>query len=121
MPGGRPPRFKSVDELEKLLDEFIYSGEPITMTGLALHLGFINRQSMYDYEAKPEFTCAIKKARAMVENSYELALAKGNGNAGHIFALKNFGWSDRTQQEISGPDGGAVQNDFTVKFVNSPE
>jgi hypothetical protein len=53
------------------------------------------------YENKDEFRDTIKKAKQKVENSYELRLIK-NGRAGEIFALKNFGWTDRQETEITG-------------------
>lgn len=82
--------------------------EPPTITGLALHLGFESRQSIYDYEKNGEFSYLIKNARLRVEKGYELGL-HGDKPVGSIFALKNMGWSDKTQQEISGPNGGPVQ------------
>lgn len=118
-PGGRPPKFKDPAELEALLSDYFENEPVLTMTGLALHLGFVNRQSMYDYEKKPEFSDTIKMARAMIENGYEKALARGEGTAGHIFALKNFGWTDKSQQEISGPGGSAIENQYTVKLVDA--
>jgi hypothetical protein len=36
----------------------------------------------------------INHAKLRIENSYELSLRK-NGRSGDIFALKNFGWSDK--------------------------
>lgn len=43
-----------------------------------------------------EFTNAIRKAKEMVENSYEIDL-KQSGRTGTIFALKNFGWKDQSE------------------------
>ena len=121
---GRPRKFNSAEEMQEAICEFFANRQeekrPVTMTGLALHLGFVNRQSMYDYEVRsPAFSDTIKMARTMIEEQYEQALAIGAGNAGHIFALKNFGWSDKTQQEISGPGGEAVKNEYTVKIVSA--
>jgi hypothetical protein len=62
-----------------------------------LWLGFESRQSFYDYEKEGEFSYTIKKARLRIEERYEQRL-HGNSPAGAIFALKNFGWTDR--QEI---------------------
>ena len=44
---------------------------PSTITGLALALGFCDRQSLNDYEKKEEFSFIVKRARLMVESSYE--------------------------------------------------
>ena len=95
--GGRPPKYKSPEELlercVKYFDSSIEVGEKITITGLALFLGFESRQSLHDYKENEVFSYVIKRAMLVVENSYELS-----GNNFDIFALKNMGWSDK--QEI---------------------
>lgn len=65
----------------------------ISITGLVLSCGFSDRQSFYDYQNKPEFSCIIKRARLMVENEYEYKLQQNNPT-GAIFALKNMNWKD---------------------------
>lgn len=105
MDEGRPPMFNLPEDLQNKVDEYFThvkeQSEPITITGLCIYLGFESRQSFYDYEKKPEFTYIIKKARLRVENGYEIKLS-GNNVAGAIFVLKNMGWQDKTQQELSG-------------------
>ena len=71
-----------------------------TITGLVLHCGFADRISFYEYEKKPGFTNTIKKARTFIEKTYEELLHTGNVT-GAIFALKNFGWKDRTEIDQS--------------------
>jgi len=70
----------------------------ISITGLALHLGFCSRQSMYDYEERPQFSYIIKKARTLIESEYEFLLQNGN-TTGAIFALKQFQWTDKVEQD----------------------
>ena len=72
----------------------------ISITGLVLSCGFSDRQSFYDYEAREEFSCIVKRARCLVENEYEYMLQKANPT-GAIFALKNMNWKDTqiVQQE----------------------
>jgi hypothetical protein len=77
--------------------------EPLTITGLALYLGFASRQSLEDYEKKPEFSYIIKNARLRVENGYEKCLFTRNAT-GAIFALKNMGWKDK--QEVDHTTAG---------------
>lgn len=114
---GRPPAFESVECLQAKIDEYFDSTETPTMSGMAVHLG-VDRRTIVNYSAKEHFFPTIKAARARVEAFLEERLYQQNV-AGVIFNLKNnFGWTDKTQQEISGPEGGAVKNDFTVKFVN---
>jgi hypothetical protein len=120
---GRPRTYKSVEEIEKAIDEYfnipeiinvdsyagtdtMQSGKTMlnpkpTITGLALHLGFESRQSLYDYEKDGEFSYTIKSARLRIEAKYEEKLYD-NACTGAIFALKNFGWKDKQELEHSG-------------------
>lgn len=95
--GGRPPKYETPEELQKKCTEYFESAikleEKITITGLALFLGFDSRQSLYDYKEKKAFSYIIKNAMLTVENSYE-----SKGTNFDIFALKNMGWTDK--QEI---------------------
>lgn len=107
--GGRPPKFDTPELLKQACDEFIANNPgKLTITGLAMWLGFCDRQSLYDYEKRPEYSCIIKEARLAVENDYELSL-RTQSVTGAIFALKNMGWKDKVQQEITGEDGSPIQ------------
>ena len=101
MPAGRPLKYKTVEEIEPLIDKY-FNDTPIaewTITGLALALD-TSRRVLCEYEGKDSFSNAIKKAKEMVENSYEIDLKK-YGRSGTIFALKNFDWTDKTEQELN--------------------
>jgi|SRR5690606_27525253 len=100
---GRPPFFESPEQMtEKIYGYFEETSiSDLTITGLALFLGFESRQSFYDYGEKQEFAYIIKRARLVIENKYESALTDNNAT-GSIFALKNMGWKDKTEQEITG-------------------
>ena len=107
MPGGRPPYYDNVEDLQKGIEDFFdKEKEHPTVTGLAIHLGFTTRQALINYEEKPEFVDTIKKAKLFIEQSYEKGLLKGKNPIGYIFALKNFGWSDRQEIKHEGlPEG----------------
>lgn len=112
---GRKSLYSTVEELEAKIEDYFKNCPDKkmvvtkcgvvelpcpTITGLALHLGFCNRQSMYDYENKtPEFSDTIKKARSKMEVIYEQLLQ--DGNSGAIFALKNFGWKDKQEIDVN--------------------
>ena len=103
---ARPPKYKTLTELEDKVNEYFAKTDDellsqLSITGLALHLGFESRQSLYDYEKNKMFSYTIKRARLRIENFYELCLT-GRNPAGSIFALKNFGWTDKQQIEHSG-------------------
>lgn len=101
MPAGRPLKFKTVEDLEEKINKY-FNDTPIeewTITGLALALDTF-RSVLCDYEEKDEFSNTIKKAKQMVEHSYEIDLKK-SGRTGTIFALKNFNWKDKTEQDVT--------------------
>ena len=123
---GRPRKFKTVEEIEALISDYFNmcdkTQEPYTITGLALSLG-TTRQGLLNYESYTDindlsFLDTIKKARAKVEKSYELrCISRGNG--GDIFALKQFGWTDR--QEIIADVKADVTIETLVKQVEGDE
>lgn len=99
---GRPPKYESPEDLQKAINDYfedLQEDDP-TLTGLALHLGFESRQSMYDYEKRDKFSYTIKRARLAIENKYESMLFKPSPT-GAIFALKNFGWKDSVQHDVT--------------------
>jgi hypothetical protein len=122
--GGRPLKFKTVKELQKKIDAYfkkcdkgekreVYDARkqqlktiivkiPYTITGLALALD-CDRHTIQDYGERDGFSTTVKRAKLMVENSYELSL-RSKGGAGEIFGLKNFGWKDKTETELSTKD-----------------
>ena len=118
MTAGRPPKYETVEELNDKIVEYFEKikkeKDSPTITGLVLHCGFCDRASFYDYEKKPEFTHTIKKARTTLEMVYEKYLLKGNNTAGAIFALKNFGWTDK--QQIEHTDGQSLHDATTEEL-----
>lgn len=126
---GAPPMYEDPKEMQKKIEQYFkdgfrtikrrafYKGElieyeipKITITDLVLYLGFANRASFYDYEKKKDFTHTIKRARTFIEREYEEQLDANP--TGAIFALKNFGWSDKQETEIYGKDGGNINFGF---------
>lgn len=117
--GGRPPKWTSVEDLQKQIDSYFEScyeerwefdnecgwypvidrngnvikdqTKPFTITGLALHLG-TNRTTLMDYESnKDKFSNTIKMAKARCEEYVERLLLNTNSknSTGPIFNLKN--------------------------------
>ena len=100
MPAGRPRKYtlrKLKEKAETYFKETPF--DEITITGLALSIG-TTRELLCDYEKLPEFSDTIKNYKQRVQHSYEISLRK-NGRAGDIFALKNFGWSDKQEIEVN--------------------
>ena len=117
---GRPPKFKTAEELQDAINDYFNNGVekkkvlvgrapnqelleiPVpTITGLCYYIGFESRQSFYDYEKKDGFSYTIKRALLFIEKEYEQLLQVGN-TTGAIFALKNMGWSDKQTVEHEG-------------------
>ncbi len=123
MPGGRPLKFQSVEELEEKINKYfkecdetivrtVYNKDgdvieevtrPYTVTGLALALG-TSRETLLEYEERPEFVDAIKAAKLKCQNNAVERALIGKANATFsIFNLKNnHGWKDKTEIEHSG-------------------
>lgn len=107
--GGRPfGTFKRTPEqvkqsIEEYKEYLKTSGKPPTMAGLAYYTQ-IERQTLYNYKQKDGYFDIIKEFRDWVMMNYEeLAIDKGNG--GIIFLMKNYGYTDRQETEISGNVG----------------
>ena len=99
--GGRPALYSTPAELQDQIDDYFDQEDTkFTVCGLALFLGFTSRQSLLDYQNKDEFTDIIKKARLRIECGYEELLQKP-GCTGIIFALKNMGWVDKVETDLS--------------------
>jgi|TARA_B100001939_G_scaffold220903_1_gene190125 hypothetical protein len=98
--------YKSSEELAKKIDEYFLQFDEKkllytkpTITGLALHLGFCSRQSLYDYGKIEEFSYIIRRARTCIETVYENNL-HFNNPTGSIFALKNMGWNAEKESSL---------------------
>lgn len=123
---GRPPKFKSKDEMQQKIDDYfkecegkplldaenkpffdkngnpvIVGKKPLTITGLARALGFSSRQSLLNYEGKKEFLDTITRARMRVEEYVEESLFYKDTAKGAMFSLSNNfeGWKEKKQVE----------------------
>lgn len=122
---GRPLTFNTVEELQKKIEEYFESckGEvlkdkegntvfdkygfpilvnqkPLTVTGLALFLGFNSRQTLLNYQDKEEFMDTIMRAKTKVEEYVETRLFDKDGCNGAKFNLSNnFGWREKQEVE----------------------
>lgn len=112
-PIGRPPMYASVELMQEVIDAYfeecksswldeVAKPQHPTITGLALALGFNSRQSLLNYEDKPQFVDTVKKAKTRVEAYIEQNLYGGQVT-GLIFNLKNnFNWRDQTDLNLTG-------------------
>lgn len=129
---GRPLKYKTVQELEELIDAYFLScwtqkldmfgnpifvkdrkgkktdvpvmvqKEPYTITELAIAIG-TSRKVLMEYESKDQFSNTIKRAKELCHGYAEKQLFIGKNPTGAIFNLKNnYGWKDKTETEHSG-------------------
>jgi len=131
MPAGRPPKYKTPEEMQKIIDLYFFACrvhqdgntdrlsdcteeelsiindiEDIvpTISGLAYTLG-MSTEALRNYEDKEEFLVTVKRAKQRVEMSLEQRLA-GTAVTGSIFSLKNnFGWKDKVETDHTSSDG----------------
>ena len=126
--GGRPPEYSTVEAMQEKIDQYfehcrgtivldkngdplldkygnvVRDGvEPLTVTGLALALGFTSRQALLNYQAKPEFVDTVTRAKTMIEKYAECRLYDKDGVNGAKFALANNfeGWKEKQAIEAS--------------------
>ena len=121
-PVGKPPAFEawSNAEMQALIDKYIEESyaknQPLTVSGLALALGFTSRQSLLNYEWKEEFVDTIKTAKLRLEEYNENCLySRDTPTAGVIFNLKNNYWRKDQSQIETKQDPEQFQKSLDLK------
>lgn len=94
--GGRPRKYKTVRAMTIAINKYFTDEVIPTKAGLTLHLGFVNKVSLWDYRNNfPEFTPLIDKTFMLLERWWEERLA-GSQCSGATFWLKNnAGYTDK--------------------------
>lgn len=128
--GGHPPKYSRPEDMQAQIDAYfkdceghvltdkdgqpmrdkfgypiILDQKPLTVTGLALALGFTSRQALLNYQARPAFRAIVERAKLRIENYAEMRLYDKDGANGAKFNLQNNfrHWdADKAAQE----DGG---------------
>lgn len=124
-PVGRPRIITTPEEFDERVDAYITwcraNKEPVLLTGIILALGFTNKDTFYNYETYPEFFDSVKRARLLVEMEYEKRLCTLPSATGPIFALKNFGWRDKVENEVSGSLNMNIDRPLSDLFEDETE
>lgn len=134
---GRPMIYKTKEELQERIDAYfeeckgrmledadgnvltdkygqpiVVGAKPLTITGLALALGFNSRQALLNYQGRKEFNDTVLRAKAIVEQYAEERLFDKDGANGAKFSLANNfdGWKEKQQIEAD------VKNDVTINI-----
>lgn len=139
---GVPPKYKDVSEIEGLIEAYfkdcashpmldddgnVYTDKngkpimtepkPLTITGLALALGFNSRQSLLNYQGKENFVDTITRAKAQIEQYAETRLFDRDGANGAKFSLANnfTGWKEKQAIEAD------VNSEITINIELSDD
>lgn len=123
---GRPLMYETPEEMQAKIDEYFeeckgetlcdsdgspmvdkygnvirVGAKPLTITGLALALGFTSRRALLNYQEKDEFFHTITRAKAKVEQYAEERLFDKDGANGAKFSLANNfdGWKEKKEIE----------------------
>ena len=134
---GRPPKYKSAEEIQEKIDAYfkacegtvlcgddgkpvlnkfgeavIVGAKPLTVTGLALALGFTSRRALLNYQGKKEFVHTITRAKSRIEQYTEERLFDKDGANGAKFSLANNfeGWKEKKEIEAE------VKRDLTISI-----
>lgn len=123
---GAPRKWKSVSAMQKAIDAYfdkckgepliidgelqrdkygipiIINAKPPTVTGLALALGFTNRQALLNYQEREEFVDTVTRAKSRCEEYAESRLYDKDGANGAKFSLGcNFGWREVNETKLT--------------------
>ena len=118
---GRKLLYEDPLVLEAKIDQYfdgLEVNEPPTVAELCYFLGFEDRRSFLDYEARPAFSRTIKKARLRIEaDRSKRLITMGTPTAGIIFDLtNNHGWKNPQHMKHSQDEDGEPQKvEHTVK------
>lgn len=131
MPGGRPPIFNTVEDLESAIEAYFLSlerfdgeGKPLpnkppTVSGLAYALGYADRSSLHSQAGRgEEFSYVLKRTILGIESFHETELSESGKPTGSIFWLKNHGWMDKQ------PEGQGNESQLRIVLdnqTNNPE
>lgn len=125
--GGRPPYYNTKEEMQLLIDKYFEDSKgkmlldhddnpilnkgypiyvdsyPLTITGLALALGFTSRQAILNYQDKPEFVDTLTRAKLYIENYANQRLYDKEGVQGAKFTLTNNyeGYKEKTETDLN--------------------
>lgn len=100
---GNELKFKSPYILGEVINAYFdqcdEDGLPYTLTGLCLATG-LTKATLLRYARTGPHVSVINQARLIIQHQLEMRLLGPGRATGAIFALKQFGWSDRGTQEL---------------------
>lgn len=131
-PGGRPRKYNDAKVFAAKVDEYFLHCDntmisygtnkgvieirtPYSVLGLCDFLG-ITRDTLCEYEKLDLFSDTIMRAKQKMELDKSIGGLIGKYNSQFtMFDLKNnFGWKDKTETELTGANGGAIEINVSV-------
>ena len=138
MPRGRPPKWKSAEAMQEVIDAYfedcqghpligedghvatdeqgvpiIVGACPPTVTGLARALDLSSRRALANYQKKKEFAYTIARAKLICEEYAEERLFGKDGQRGAMFLLRcGFRWNEDgkdSEESDNSADCGVVE------------
>ena len=114
---AKPERVITDDELE-IIRRLAPS---LSKEQLAKHLGMcfntLDRIMKRDSRVSETYDRARMEARTrMIEALYRKGLEEGDFQSMKLYLSQVMGWTEKSRQEISGPDGEPIQKDYHVTF-----
>lgn len=84
--GGRPRLYDSPAQFDEAVDAYyqkvmVTAGEPLTLTGMCLFMGFSGRDAMFRYATYEGFLHSVTRARTLIEYGYEKTVLMDKNNA----------------------------------------
>lgn len=114
--GGRPRMYEDSEEFaadaEAYFDKCEADDRIPTIAGLAYHLGFASRQSLYDYAEDTRFSDTISRVRLLIEaDRSERLVSKDKYTPGLPMDLaSNHGWyTAKNANEHTGKNGRPIE------------
>lgn len=124
MTAGRPTKYNKalLDKCREYMEDYQDVGDVIpSHVGLFLFVG-ISKTCAYDWardENKKEFSSILDEIMIMQERAlFNGGLSNSMNSAIVKLALGKHGYSEKQQQEISGPDGGPQEHKWQVEVVD---
>ena len=105
MTAGRPPFYKTPEEMQIKIDEyFVYceESERIPLLGeIAYWLGFESRQSLWDYLQKDDFSYTIRRIKQKCENELNqmALLGKANPQIAKLNLMTNYDFKEKSETD----------------------
>jgi len=101
---GRPKKWESAEVMQVAIDKYFddkkASGDPVTVTGLAITLD-LTRAGLINYAKEEEFFHTVKIAKMRVEEIVEGYLQNGNAGGAKFVLINNNEWAEKSETTLN--------------------